>query len=1118
MTGGVSLAIWMGGVARELNLLDQASRQREGAATVPLESLDPADREVRSRYLGLLELLDVVVRIDVLSGTSAGGINAALLAMCHATGWDLGWLRDVWLTAGDLELLLRDPASKDPPSLLRGDGVLLAQLEDNVKRPGVEPVEEARSTTVYITTTLLDGETSRFTDSYGTLVPDVDHLGVFRFTQEDLRSEPGRCALALAARSSASFPAAFEPAFLPYGEAVKAVGKDSGPGERPAMNPFSSITRSHWAADGGILANRPIRPILDSIFDQPARGRQVRRALLYVVPDPGGTPRPVDDPDPEARIDQPLPLSRALLGDMSSALNQSIASELTAIQQHNDRVDAMRDSRLRLAELGVALAGGGASRETSGAARRSADVFPTDGAWDDYVSRQGQWLVRPLVRSIMTRLSTLASSEMPDAWKADLSMGNAIENTCCAEASEAVTSLWIRPSPAATPEDLATLGRLAYDGVKGIIVSLVQLGYSANPTTDRRQRLAVLGQRLHAAYRPGDSEPLQTLVTLVVDNAAAAANPPSLVGLTTHVALAWSVAQNAGTNDAADGPPVAARAGLPAAWELLQRLLQDLVPELAAIAADDSTTPNPAAVAAKTKLTTYLAYLGGDSSRWACRVVGLHVMDRSILPVAVEVDQKVELIQVSATTRTLLDPARTTPSSKLTGTQFHHFGAFYKASWRANDWMWGRLDGAGWLVHVLLDPRRIRTIADADPSRYPPTKRAAAFLQRLADVVGSPIDPNSERAQNLLMELAFLDGSDDPPLSLPETALWLAENWQRAIVAMELPVVAREALAAPTKRDQTWAVGILGRAGQADLAEAASRQAVAQVGAGHTARMARRDRRATETETATLTAPPNTSAAPTAAASTDSMPAAPAGRPASSTSSSAPPDAAASTSPLLQQTTASIAALLQSCPVPAQKLSQERGEPLFTRTVAKATAVATAAATAVQKPPATINTVFRTARTTTLTGYRAANAVGFWPRRLIAAGAGIAALGVLLAAQGSTILGFTGVALLLAGLYLVAFGVWSTSPRILGALLAVTLVAGVFALTIPLTRRTLFGTADGTERGWVNEHFVPWMRDRWWALVLVLAVVILVPAAASFVGKWLADRRVKNSARSRIGT
>ena len=1075
MTGGVSLAIWMGGVARELNLLDQASRERERAETVPSESLDPADQEVRRQYGQLLDLLDVVIRVDVLSGTSAGGINAALLAMCHATGWDLGWLRDVWLSAGDLELLLRDPATKDPPSLLRGDGVLLAQLEDNVKRPNMASVKEARSTTVHITTTLLDGETSRFTDSYGTLVPDVNHLGVFRFTQDDLRSEQGRCALALAARSSASFPAAFEPAFLPYGTAVTARGTDVGPTERPAMSPYLSITRSHWAADGGLLANRPIRPILDSIFEQPSHGRQVRRALLYIVPDPGGTPRPVDDPEP-ARIEEPLALPKALLGDMTSALNQSIAAELTAIQQHNERVDAMRDSRLRLAELGVAVT----------AAAPASDPFPTNGAWDDYVSRQGQWLVRPLVRAMMASLSTMPSNEMLDGWKAELAAGDAIENRCCNAASEVVTDSWRRPAPGATPSDLAALGRLAYDGVKGIVVSLVQLGYATNPPSNLRQELAGLGQGVHAAFRPDDSASPQAMVTLLVTAAAKAKNPQSLVDLAKQVALAWVDKQNAGRNDPGNGAPPAAAPGLPAGWELLERVLDDLVPKLDDIVKTPPATPTPAASLARTKLATYLAYLGTDPAAWAGRLVGLHIMDRSILPVAVEVDQKVELIQVSATTRTLLDPARNTPATKLTGTQFHHFGAFYKASWRANDWMWGRLDGAGWLVHVLLDPRRIRTVVAADEARYPPPRRAEAFLGELENkVTRCALDRSSEQGKAILKELEFLDKPDDPRLSLPETALWLAETWQRAIVASELPVVAREALAAPTKRDQSWAVNILQQAGRPDLAEAASRRAVARVAAGHTARMTRKEMLDSEQSTAPATQPAATTGA--------TEPAAP--------------------SPLLQQSTASIAALLQSCRVPQQKLGQERGEPLFTRTVAKATAVATAAATAVPKPPATINTVFRTARTTTLTGYRAANAVGFWPRRLIAAGAGIAALGVLLASQGSTLLGFTGVALLLAGLYLVAFGVWSTSPRIIGALVAVTLVAGVFALTIPLTRRALFGTADGTEKGWVNEHLVPWMRDRWWALVIVLVIVILVPAAASFTGRWLAERREAKAAK-----
>ena len=1073
-TGGVSLAIWMGGVARELNLLDQASRQREGVVTVPMEQLSAGDREVRSHYFALLDLLDVVVRIDVLSGTSAGGINAALLGTCHATGWDLGWLRDVWLTAGDLGLLLRDPATKDPPSLLRGDGVLLAQLDKNLSR-STQMVDEARPTTVHITTTLIEGETSRFTDSYGTLVPDVNHLGLFRFATPDLRDESGRRALALAARSSASFPAAFEPAFLPYGQAVRAVGNDPGPSERPAVERYLSITRSHWAADGGILANQPIRPILDSIFEQPAQARQVRRVLLYIVPDAGGTPRPQDDPIQAAKIDQPLSLARALLGDVGSTLSQSIAAELTDIQQHNERVDAMRDSRLRLAELGVSMATAAPHADAADPASLGADIYPTAGAWSDYVSRQGEWLVRPVVQSIMKSLSTMPTIEMPDGWRDELTMGQAIEQRCCQQASELITASWQRPSPASDPAELATLGRSAFDGVKAILVSLFQLAYAANPVAERREHLAALGQRLHATFRPGDDELPQTRITASVERAATDPTGPSLVDLATQLAVQSVADQDAGTNDPLGAPAPDAPAGLQAAWELLQGVLQDLMPELTAIASETPTTATPAAIASMSKLATYLAFLGDDPARWRSRLAGLHVMDRSMLPIGADVDQKVQLVQASATTRTLLDPARTTPAEKLTGMQFNHFGAFYKASWRANDWMWGRLDGAGWLVHVLLDPRRILTIADADPAAYPPGQRAASFMKKLGAVAGSAIDATSPAARAALDELGFLDQEvdpDDPPLSLPNTAMWLAQAWQRAIVANELPVVAREALATPTRRDQSWAVSVLRQAGQAEHAEAASRQATAFVATGRSPRTARND---------AATAP---------------------------TATTAPSSAA----PLLDESTASLGALLQSCPVPQETLGQERGEPLFTRTVTKATAVATAAATAVEKPPATISVVFRTARTTTLTGYRAADAVGFWPRRIIAAGAIIAALGVFLAAQGSAWFGLTGVVLVLAGLYLIAFGVWSTSPRIFGALVAVTLVVGVFALAIPATRRFLFGNSDGTEEGWVTEHLVPWMRDRWWALLLILVIILVVPAVVSYAARRRAVDRANRTA------
>jgi hypothetical protein len=59
-----------------------------------------------------------------------------------------------------------------------------------------------------------------------------------------------------------------------------------------------------------------------------------------------------------------------------------------------------------------------------------------------------------------------------------------------------------------------------------------------------------------------------------------------------------------------------------------------------------------------------------------------------------------DFYRVSADGCVLGHEART-PEAKLAGMQLGHFAAFMKRSWRANDWMWGRLDGVAWLGVVL---------------------------------------------------------------------------------------------------------------------------------------------------------------------------------------------------------------------------------------------------------------------------------------------------------------------------------------------------------------------------------------------------------------------------------
>ena len=75
MNGGVSLAVWMGGMTLELQRLAMARRRGDGG------------------YLPLLDLLQADARVDVIAGTSAGGINGAFLALGLAHGRDIAQMR-----------------------------------------------------------------------------------------------------------------------------------------------------------------------------------------------------------------------------------------------------------------------------------------------------------------------------------------------------------------------------------------------------------------------------------------------------------------------------------------------------------------------------------------------------------------------------------------------------------------------------------------------------------------------------------------------------------------------------------------------------------------------------------------------------------------------------------------------------------------------------------------------------------------------------------------------------------------------------------------------------------------------------------------------------------------
>ncbi len=281
MNGGVSLAVWMGGVTREIDALLHAHEQ-------PLEGTDTEHCRVWRDVLKASGRPSVAV--DLVAGTSAGGLNGALLASAVARGEPLAQsVKKVWLSAGDLSVdhLVPRPDSHER-SLLAGDFFLrqvrealgleaqgpevdLDDLEDT-QAPYVPAVNDI---TLLMTATALPQPVRPSSAS-------VDSRRVYQF-RALRRTKPAlegwehndfaRFAetLARTARSSASFPGAFDPVF--ESENMRHLRTQAGAEGPPRA----------YLVDGGVLDNAPFGPLLDRLRVTPVDA-PYDRMLIYVKP------------------------------------------------------------------------------------------------------------------------------------------------------------------------------------------------------------------------------------------------------------------------------------------------------------------------------------------------------------------------------------------------------------------------------------------------------------------------------------------------------------------------------------------------------------------------------------------------------------------------------------------------------------------------------------------------------------------------------------------------------------------------------------------------------------------------------------------------------------------
>ena len=121
--GGVSLAIYMHGINKEILKLVRASRalhgitERAKRASASFDSLvdrnDP-EYDTEAVYFDLLRevgrKIDLRVVVDIIAGASAGGINGTMLARAICHDLPTAPLRDLWLDNADVSRLLSPEA------------------------------------------------------------------------------------------------------------------------------------------------------------------------------------------------------------------------------------------------------------------------------------------------------------------------------------------------------------------------------------------------------------------------------------------------------------------------------------------------------------------------------------------------------------------------------------------------------------------------------------------------------------------------------------------------------------------------------------------------------------------------------------------------------------------------------------------------------------------------------------------------------------------------------------------------------------------------------------------------------------------------------------------------
>ena len=767
MYGGVSLAIYINGIAQELfKLVRSTAPNSDWSAPAvsdgELSALEAVYREIGRRRddaggwipldfePGPLPTTRFVV--DIITGTSAGGINGILLAKALANGLDdIDALKHLWIEEGQLDDLLNEQAAYDsverykyeepPPSLLAGDRLLDRAQKAIGDMPGRAESAPHYADELDLTVTMTDlqglWQPLQLADQK---VWETRHGADLKFIYAEAEATGQRrndfnsmnALLAFAARATSSFPFAFAPVRLRDAEA------DPLAGEEGAFGDWTSVGADYGKfafADGGYLQNKPISHATNHLKRRRAN-RPVERKLLYVEPDP--EPMPAD-----LTTAKPVPDA---LGNTAAALfgipgKQPIRQDIEELRARNQALE-----RIRAAKQDVIL---------------GVPALPSDASVQDQAS------YFELRRSDVVDALTDAVLRAVDA-PADGATARAVRLAFLGDARSRDRTEYL-----ATLDLPFALRRLNYvlEQIDELLAggegaqALSQAVDAALPLETREQRRAWLLQvkkevsqrhldirqagraaRARASGAPTGIDELANAVLLAVGPWLSRIEEPKR-GADTAVA------------DAIHGDE-SVSSWIEAFVEVMGLMVSDV---LAADAAQPIVTPldmpdDPS--------------LGGLAQVLNSVFERAEFVDGVVYPMAWPDLREAGHVSIHRVSPLEADSLVPMPAPKaegpkrLAGVSLGHFGGFLDRAWRRNDILWGRLDGAERLIAILVqdefDRDELRTRAHAAILR----EEFAAIIPREAS------DDDKEREDLLTLvkpeELAefrsLLEGANDAEL------------------------------------------------------------------------------------------------------------------------------------------------------------------------------------------------------------------------------------------------------------------------------------------------------------------------------------------------------------------